>query len=401
MEYHNQPLQFISSYYFHLKTESEEHYDIIVEIFGLMALLKPFLVIASLILSFEYFSPKISTIIQKLLKIRIQHLMLKEFEDNNNDTDNRITEKNKYFYKVNYEVKDIEPEYRNMESKIQERCEIKLIEDIEGAQDGAPRYRLKFKIYKWKVYILSIFVTSAIINLLLFAFHAASNIALLQYANEVEKGYLSNERKSRVLDGDAIMSFFMMIIIGISVIIMLLYNFRRHHDGLICVSLITTSLVVNIIYIFSYYLPYMLLAFIYDPLQATVTYLGLAVYTATCYVFWSNIESMISPKYLMKIYTCQYNLKWKFGAKKFGAKKFRKLIKKILNIAGAFFIVWAIGYFSRVFIYIVTWGSFDDFKVAQHISLPLVLFAFVYFIIKPFFKEVKHFFKVEVDNVAK
>ena len=394
MEYHNQPLQFISSYYFHLKTESEAHYDIIVEIFELMAFLESFLVMTSLILSFENFLSKISTIIQKLLKMQIQHLMLKEYEEYEDDNNNnRCKEYDKYFYKVNYEVEDIEAEYEEMASRIHERCGIQLIENIENAQDGTRRYCLKFKIYKWRVYILSIFLTSAIINLLLFAFHAASNIALLQYANEVEKGYLSNERISRVLDGDAIMSFSMMIIIGISVIIMFLYNCRMHNNGLICVSLVTTSLVVNIIYIFSYYLPYMLLAFVYDPLQASVTYLGLAVCTVSCYIFWRNIESVISIKYLLKIYTysaCHYNFTWTF-----------RKIKKIFNIRSrSYFFTFIIVYFSRVFINIVTRGSFDDFKEAQHVSLPLVLFALVYFIIAPFFKEIKHFFKVKTDDIA-
>ena len=160
---------------------------------------------------------------------------------------------------------------------------------------------------------------------------------------------------------------------------------KSHNDGMICVFLVT-SLVANITYLLSYYLPYMLFAFIYDPLQASVTYLGLAAYIEIFYVFFCALESNINPKRILKIFLyfpCDSTYKLKQCVGKIPQKR------KVLDIIRIFLVTAVIAFFSMLFFYMVTWGSFDDLKVAQHVSLPLVLLAVIRFI----------FYYTKVDTV--
>ena len=194
MEYHDQSLQFINNYYFHLKTEEDEHYKIIKIIFEGMGYFNLVLFAAALFLSFAYFLPKINIIIQKLLKIQIYQLMLKKYYSNkssNNDNSSngnsnnknsnaksKKRKKSKNSTHVSVEIDSIENEKKEMESRINEKYKMEL-----------PNYTQNGKCQQ-NVYILSIFLTSALINLFLFAFHVISSIIMLQYVSEVQNsGY--------------------------------------------------------------------------------------------------------------------------------------------------------------------------------------------------------------------
>ena len=377
MEYHDQPLQFINNYYFHSKTESDEHYNTVLKIFEEMSYLNFMLFAATLFLSVAYFLPKINIIMQKLLKTQIHQLELKiqiqqrkecynnNSSNSNDDSSNGNSSNKNSSKRKGKKVKSPNEVALELGSTGEDKHK-KMESRINHTQDGK---------YQQNVYILSIFVTSACINLLLLVFHIVSYIEIFHYFSEVQSG-----NSSRVFVTVVTIQF---VIMG--GIISFGFCSLLCDDGMICASLVTTSLVVNIIYILSCYMPYMLLAFIYDPLQASATYLGLVIFTVTFYVVLCTVESKYLEGILkiLKI-TCPCDNKLKHCYKKIRPKIKLDTIRAVLVAA-------VIVFFARLFYYMVTWGSFDDLKVAQHVSFPLVLYP----LISLFFYK-----KIDADNTV-
>ena len=127
---------------------------------------------------------------------------------------------------------------------------------------------------------------------------------------------------------------------------------------------------MNFIYIGCYFMPYMLLAFIHDPLLTTLTYLTLVFFTVCIYLICLGVWNL-------------YKLKHKI---KRDNNKHEKFSDYILYSCMVWAMAFSLSMFLFVVTYILTLGSFDDFRDIKYLmpSLPLAVFSL--FLIKPLYK---------------
>jgi len=119
------------------------------------------------------------------------------------------------------------------------------------------------------------------------------------------------------------------------------------------VILITASLIsANIMFVGIYFLPYMLLAFISDPLQTASAYVM---------VFLLAICGYLTCFSLVTIVKCV------------------GLPIPFIFLA----IVLCTGYFFAILIYMLTLGSYRDFQPLRNLLLPLIIVMFTYLVFKP------------------
>ena len=183
------------------------------------------------------------------------------------------------------------------------------------------------------------------------------------------------------------------------------------------VSLTTTLIIGNLIYIVFNYMPYMLLALIYDPLQTSMTYLALIIYTVLGYflldIFISTFKNLRKNKKKLKLID-QSSINQPSSNDLFNHSASNVLIAQPSNtnmytkvwlqyVKGfllpfmklAMFFVCAIGSFSVGLIYILTWGSFYDFRIIQNLIWPLLIGLITILIAKPTHVHVKKRFHFE------
>ena len=127
---------------------------------------------------------------------------------------------------------------------------------------------------------------------------------------------------------------------------------------------------MNFIYIGCYFMPYMLLAFIHDPLLTTLTYLTLALFIVCIYLICLGVWNL-------------YKLKHKI---KHDNNKREKFSDYILYSCMVWAMAFSLSMFLFVVTYILTLGSFDDFRDIKYLmpSLPLAVVSL--FLIKPLYK---------------
>ena len=140
-------------------------------------------------------------------------------------------------------------------------------------------------------------------------------------------------------------------------------------------------------------MPYILLAFIYNPVKTAVTYFVLVLYVVCAYVFLVTLESLSKPPNSI--------LSWKLQSTYETMQMKAPAVKLMTVYAAAIAILWAIGFFSGVMIYVVTWGSFDDFMAVQDLLLPLLVASLGYFFVKPTLKNVEERFDFDSTNLSK
>ena len=110
---------------------------------------------------------------------------------------------------------------------------------------------------------------------------------LRQYGNEVLN---KDQQGNTVLDTDANISIGTWMSALTFTVIKIIYDYLCG-DGVSIISLTVISILVNIIYGVSYHIPYMVLAFVYNPVQSSITYLTLIIYILCLYLFFWSIES--------------------------------------------------------------------------------------------------------------
>ena len=211
MQYHDQPLQFISNHYFQVKSEEDEKYKTILGMMKALTYLPSTLMplISFLIIAYVY--PLISCYV-------------KQYSDK--------LEKGQFFY-----IKQLTD------------TEIQLIQENFTQ--------------KWKgFHLICLLLTSTVINILLVILHISSAVKFIDYGKEIlhtEEFLIGPSGNHYLPYMHAALSYFLvtaMFIIAIG------YCFYKHAIN----SLIATSISVNIIYASCYFSPTMLLAFFHDPL---------------------------------------------------------------------------------------------------------------------------------------
>ena len=120
---------------------------------------------------------------------------------------------------------------------------------------------------------------------------------------------------------------------------------------------------VNIIYIGCYFLPYMVLAFIHDPLLTAFTYFMVALVIFCIYLIF------LGAWHLVKFFKYKYS---EYEDRFKCAKLLAHLLYSCMTWTAAFATIM----FLFVITFIITLGSFDDFEELKHLS-PAILLAVV------------------------
>ena len=152
-------------------------------------------------------------------------------------------------------------------------------------------------------------------------------------------------------------------------------------------------------------MPYMLLAFIYNPLQTSVTYLALGVYIFCGYMLcWVTREAILAYKSSLigqKSETSDetdYAIDNTYDLCTFKGNKISKFIIFLILFLSGQGLLAGVVYFSVVIFYILTLGSFDDFEVIQNLLPPLLIGVLTYFVAKPTFRQAKQKFSFDSDD---
>ena len=125
------------------------------------------------------------------------------------------------------------------------------------------------------------------------------------------------------------------------------------------IRLTVSSLVTNVTIIGIYFAPYMLLAFITDPLQTTLIYSILTIFLAFCFF------------HILGTFTVCYS---EFGH------------YFIYLTMGA---VMAMGYFFIILIAVLTLGSINNFQTTQTIIFTLLIGMFTFVVLEPAYKQLR------------
>ena len=253
----------------------------------------------------------------------------------------------------------------------------------------------------------SMFSISTVLNLALLVVHAFSVKRYTEYGDEVL--YCCKTGDSYIPLKHALYSF---IAIGSTILAAVgfsLYKIyikicsrskgERDYNDLM-LYLISTSITVNLIYMGSYFTPFMILAFIHDPLQTTFTYFVVtAFFVCICLTFYGlwTLSILIFPSKLLKKddgaldnntinEECMNPLRNKLNSI---CASFRRLYTPLLCtftlLASAFSMVC----FLLAIIYITTLGSFNDYQDLKILLLPAVVGVFSFFIWRPLYQIIR------------
>ena len=353
MQFESHTLQFISPYYFEIREIDEDKYKAIVTIFGVSILLPNATFLVFVFLAFIY-SDKISTFAIK---------QMRESRQNTNGNNKHALS-------------------HLLEDKV----------DISEERDK-------------RIMIFAISIASVLLTLVLFAFHITASIQLIDYGNEV----LYNRNVSVNSEGEfddtntddqvlpvlyVAFSFFPTVVYIILIAKFMNETYNRYNKyldsgdvehGDECLgAFLQYSIGGFLVYLGFYYLPFMVLAFINDPIQTVFIYVIAASFILCVYLLvYSSIFYAI---FLWDDYPEQKN-------------KCKEIMIRISYATFAFGSGLSIAYFLIIVIFVITLGSFHNFQAVENLTLPIIIALITIFIIKPSYK----FFKTNLrkTNTAK
>ena len=292
MEYHDQPLQFISSHYFQLRNKDDVIYNAIE---GIMAVI-------------TYLPVVMMPLISCLTIIHI---------------------------------------YPSISHQVDQYSKYTDLEMISFHQ-------------KWKkAHLFSIFLTSCVVTILLVILHIFSAIHFITYGNEILH---DDSRKLPYL-----YLVISCLLIGIMLATAILVSICRWGKS----SLIGISISVNIVYIASYFVPPMVLAFIQDPMQVILTCLMTIVVVAFVYGLFLGLALLVLLKMIQ-------------GIKPFSRWSYKTFVYFVIS----FFTAFSLFFYFILIQCMFTLGSFSDFQSLQNMLLPLLVVLLSIFILKPGYKYV-------------
>ena len=417
-DYHDQPLQFINTIYFHTKTEGDRHYDTVVKIWVLVVSLKISLLFLMAYLSFHYIISTFAKIMQKLTRIHTTvtdnffsdlekaaanceegTLTIGKFSENDelkckqkaylieltadsvrtpslNDMEEHTP--NVHLIKLKEYTRDIIAQELS-KMKQQGVANIKYFLD---SNNGKEICVIKLNKNKWKLDIQSVIFVNIICIFTIFGFHIASIVESFHYSNEVLK-------VNDTVIADAIFagSFFLFVVICFLYkwILSKRHNKMCRNDGLVTIAAELVAL--NLTYIVSYFMPYMFLAFIFDPLLTIANYFFLVLNILSLYLYASCL--------LFKKEQENEQENEEVEGKEIISITFNFILRFLAIMIFPLFVI----YISIVFKLMLKLGSFDDFKAGQSLLLPLVIAFASYIIVKPIYKKIKR--KIELENSNK
>jgi len=275
--------------------------------------------------------------------------------------------------------------------------------------------------------LLPLFLTSISINMTLLVFHIISVIKVISYGEEVLNSYDKENFKFAAIGTCSIY----LVILLISLVGHFIHTWSSNHHMLTIVkmAIITTavSIKINLIYILSYFVPYMLLAFIYNPLVTSINYFIVATTVFCGYLVWWGLTHTLNSL------SCYHPLKHKLlhlqkESLCIGDGNEGNSNKNVTNVDGnkhyhikigiSHFVcscsrhtvhtcsygmfscatVFSTLYFLSVIIYILTLGSFNDFEAAHNLVVPVVVGLAGIFVGKPFYSCIQQRFRIKFGN---
>ena len=407
MEYHDQPLQYVNRYYFHTKTEDDEHYAAISTIMLLLAFIPLSLFMAFFMITIIYIPPILAGLLKKLSKVeqqkverdikKLKALSKPENKEISMQTLSESSQQIVHLVKILKSGAHLE-KLTEMEDKNSDYVE--QIFKESSAEHNFYIINLPANS-KFKIYEAPLFVVSMCLNVILFAFHIVSAVEIIEYGAEVlQSDYLI------IVVCNVTVSIFVILVTYIVTILLCIKNYRQHKKYFNARLLAATSIMVNFIHLICYFMPYVLFAFIYNPLQTCVTYLALGIYILCGYLFFWVFKK-ITIAFHQKDET-DYNVTVSSDETDDETDNAYNLVSKndkwlkCLLLTNLFIfcqgLITGVMYFSFAIIYVLTLGSFDDFEVIQNLVPPLLIGVFSYFIVNPTFRQAKQKFSFGNDD---
>ena len=232
--------------------------------------------------------------------------------------------------------------------------------------------KYKIDLSKWRIHMKQLLVASILLNLGLLAVHILSVHALIIYSNDV---FLQSDLDSSYAFN--ITSLLALFITYPGAVIYYCTEDRKSEEKKNdkYISITAMSITINVIYLGYHFMPYMLLAFIYHPLQAFVTYLLLLFYVLPTMYF-----ILVFVKH-----ACKRCCRSQRCCKSQGNQENDKLSEeqKALNVLVGYspFLFSIFVYFTIVIIYILTSGNFSDFEVIGNVIPSLLIAMFTYLVV--------------------
>ncbi|XP_065899267.1 uncharacterized protein [Dysidea avara] len=227
--------------------------------------------------------------------------------------------------------------------------------------------------------IASALATNVTITIALFIFHIISDVTYIQYGNEVlynrdvdDSDYSSNSDDQALPIYHTVFSLLTMIMgtilytIGY-VLISWCDNKTKENDAAYYNLHISLPLVisVNIIYLGSYFAPYMLLAIIHDPIQTGFVYICLVMLVVGYFSVFFGLFILFGD------YLC-----WEFKDVEANEKPEQKAQKALFGFCICF-ASWtglaSIACIVTAIVFIFTFGSINNFQQLQNLVFPSIL----------------------------
>ena len=286
----------------------------------------------------------------------------------------------------------------------------------DSKQDSKPN-SIQDKIQHRRIRIFSLSLTSMLLCFALLAFQIMASLRVIEYGNEVlydkdndrnSKGDINSSNGTVTEhDGDddqcipiiyVVFSFFpsvsLILVLFLSLILIgRSYNLNNEDEDLALGLFLQVSLGGFLVYLGAYFLPYMLLAFINDPIKTIFIYImGASSILCLCLLTYSLCFSINSSLLLLK--------KRNFPGKLILIPSTWQLITwylirhPYLTGSGA-----SLAYFLIIVIFLLRLGNFNDFQAAHNLTLPIIAIVISIFVLKPFYKYI--FQASKEDDVTK
>jgi len=313
MEYHDQPIDFVNKFYFRARS-NDKHYRIIVNIFTITIPLPLALGLLLVFLILFYLYPMLASLVEWLLEVNYSHV--------------------------------VEP---------------KVITNYKDLMCGLFKIKLtrNQKILR-NMHVPALAVFNIAVTVALTVFTALSISRLHDYGKEVfcHVGGCGDDSESVdhlvYLTMNNVTSC-ISILITIAIITLwptVLFCTNKFSRKQFVILMTASMISANIMFVGIYFLPYMVLAFINDPLQTASAYV-MVVLLALCGYFTS-----------FSIVT----------------------VLKCVGLPIPFILLATVlctGYFIAILIHMLTLGSYRDFQSLRNLLLPLIIVMFTYLVFKP------------------
>ena len=371
MQFESKRTQFISTYYFETKARDEDKYKSIVRIFAAGIYFSCATSVVFGYLAF-YYSEWIARLATKFIK----------GYDKNEQQTAMFAMPHVKQYHINDNSSKEAVEKLSM-SEISCDSETKCDSEANYASE---HYHKIFEKNRRIRIIVSLSVASILLTFTLFAFHIIASVKLIQYGNEVL--YDDNDDQGYNLSNDdqcvPIVYVVCSLLPSVSLILIIFVfpmlharfcssqqsNSKENFLGLILQS----SLGAFLVYLGFYFLPYMLLSFIHDPIQSALVYMMLSSVILSICIF---------------TYVCVSAYKATF-MRHMGMKyRLRTILHLTFTFAGGL----SITYFLTILILILTLGNLHDFQGVELLTLSLFLGLLSIFLLKPSLVRIKSLIK--------